>query len=177
MKMENDKEALVVEIEQFIQEAMKMHIVQVLADSYKNTSLFEYVIGVGNEVWWMKTQAYQLWQFWRTAKVHGKITLQGSVVVTEDTAKDTARLDFMLEKGRIVSEKTNYSNDNKPVDNGLCVCDVYWIDGMDRLTETVHNSPREAIDAAMVEKAKNDRNNAKPLCKYPSNITAKSKEE
>lgn len=74
---------------------------------------------------------------------------EGCVVVPEDQAKDTARLDFMLAKGRIISEKTNYNECYKPIATGLCVCDVYWIDGMDRLTESLHQTDREAIDAAM----------------------------
>lgn len=88
------------------------------------------------------------------AKVKEETKLEGCVVVPVDQAKDTARLDFLLEKGRIVSEKTNYNDDNIPVGTGLCVCDVYWIDGMDRLTESIHKSDREAIDAAIVEAAR-----------------------
>lgn len=66
------KEDLIAEIEQFKEEALKMHIVEVLADSYTNTSLFAYVIleREDNKIWWMKTQAYQLWKFWNAAKAH-----------------------------------------------------------------------------------------------------------
>lgn len=64
------KEDLIAEIEQFKEEALKMHIVEVLADSYTNTSLFDYVIleREDKKIWWMKTQAYQLWCFWKAAK-------------------------------------------------------------------------------------------------------------
>lgn len=109
MKMENDKEALVAEIEQFIQEAMKMHIVQVLADSYKNTSLFEYVIGVGNEVWWMKTQAHQLWQFWQAAKAHEAKKLEGCVVnpvwiATDFLLPDEDELVLFMDKNKVIHD-------------------------------------------------------------------------
>ncbi|EXB47249.1 hypothetical protein J522_1900 [Acinetobacter baumannii 146457] len=95
------------------------------------------------------SQAYFGWMMWKAAKLHEKLQLKGFTVVPEDQAKDTARLDFMLAKGRIISEKTNYNECSKPIATGLCVCDVYWIDGMDRLTESLHQTDREAIDAAM----------------------------
>ena len=62
------KEALITEIEKFKKEALKMHIVQVLADSYTNTSLFDYNIDSDGSVIWYKAQARQLWDFWQAAK-------------------------------------------------------------------------------------------------------------
>ena len=61
-------EALVAEIEEFKKECLKMYIVEVLADSYTNTNLFDYIIVEDGKVWWMKTQAYQLWRFWKASK-------------------------------------------------------------------------------------------------------------
>ena len=61
-------EALVAEIEEFKKECLKMYIVEVLADSYTNTNLFDYIIVEDVKVWWMKTQAYQLWRFWKASK-------------------------------------------------------------------------------------------------------------
>lgn len=61
-------EALVSEIEQFKEEALKMHIVQVLADSYTNTNLFDYNIDYDGSVIWYKAQARQLWDFWQSSK-------------------------------------------------------------------------------------------------------------
>lgn len=60
-----NKEALIAEIEQFKEEALKMHIVQVLADSYTNTNLFDYNIDSDSSVIWYKAQARQLWDFWQ----------------------------------------------------------------------------------------------------------------
>lgn len=73
MGIQKTKEELIAEIEQFKAEAMKMYIVEVLADSYTNTSLFDYVIleREDNKIWWMKTQAYQLWCFWKAAQTLG----------------------------------------------------------------------------------------------------------
>ena len=62
------KEVLIAEIEQFKEEALKMHIVQVLADTYTNTSLFDYNIDSDGSVIWYKAQARQLWDFWQTSK-------------------------------------------------------------------------------------------------------------
>lgn len=62
------KEALIAEINCFKEEALKMHIVQVLADSYTNTSLFDYNIDSDGSVIWYKAQARHLWDFWQAAK-------------------------------------------------------------------------------------------------------------
>ena len=64
-----NKEALIAEIEQFKEEALKMHIVQVLADSYTNTNLFDYNIDSDGSVIWYKAQARQLWDFWQAKAV------------------------------------------------------------------------------------------------------------
>lgn len=63
-----NSEQLKAEIEQFKTEAMKMHIVQVWAESYKNSDPFGYVITEAVGVFWVKEQALQLWQFWQSAK-------------------------------------------------------------------------------------------------------------
>ena len=63
-----NKEALIAEIEQFKEEALKMHIVQVLADTYERSSLFDHNINADGSVIWFKTQARQLWDFWQAAK-------------------------------------------------------------------------------------------------------------
>ena len=66
--MDIQNEALIAELEQFKKEALKMHIVQVLADSYTNTNLFDYNIDSDGSVIWYKAQARQLWDFWQAAK-------------------------------------------------------------------------------------------------------------
>lgn len=61
-----NKEALIAEIERFKAEALKMHIVQVLADTYTNTDLFDYNLDSDGSVIWYKAQARQLWEFWQS---------------------------------------------------------------------------------------------------------------
>ncbi len=69
LKASSQKTALIAEIERFKVEALKMHIVQVLADSYKNTNLFDYTIDSDGTVIWYKAQARQLWNFWQAKTV------------------------------------------------------------------------------------------------------------
>lgn len=65
-----EKETLIAEIERFKEEAMKSYIVSCWAESYTNTDPFGYVVleNKNNKVWWLKTQAYQLWEMWQAAK-------------------------------------------------------------------------------------------------------------
>ncbi|ENW78627.1 hypothetical protein F909_03589 [Acinetobacter sp. ANC 3929] len=88
MNIEKEREALVAEIELFIAEAMKAYVVERWADSYQNTEPFAYTIDDKNEIWWMKTHAHQLWQFWKAAKAQ---KLEGCVVVPETLSLDLAR--------------------------------------------------------------------------------------
>lgn len=83
MNIEKEREALVAEIELFMAEAMKAYVVERWADSYQNTEPFAYTIDDKNEIWWMKTQAHQLWQFWKAAKANETKKLEGCVVVPE----------------------------------------------------------------------------------------------
>ncbi|MFW1838617.1 hypothetical protein ACG9XS_08600 [Acinetobacter gyllenbergii] len=93
MNIEKEREALVAEIELFIAEAMKAYVVERWADSYQRTEPFAYTIDDKNEVWWMKTQAHQLWQFWKAAKAHESEKLEGCVVVPVEPTQE------MLDKG------------------------------------------------------------------------------
>ena len=65
-----EKEALIAEIERFKEEAMKSYVVSCWAESYTNYDPFGYVVleNENNKVWWLKTQAYQLWGMWQAAK-------------------------------------------------------------------------------------------------------------
>lgn len=65
-----EKETLIAEIERFKEEAMKSYVVSCWAESYTNYDPFEYVVleNKNNKVWWLKTQAYQLWEMWQAAK-------------------------------------------------------------------------------------------------------------
>lgn len=79
-EMENkDIETLKAEIERFKTESLKTHVVKVWAESYTNSDPFGYAIleKENNKVWWMKTQAHQLWEMWQAAKA----TPEGFVLV------------------------------------------------------------------------------------------------
>lgn len=84
---------------------------------------------------------------WEASKT--QVLPEGYVIVTEDQAKDTARLDFMLLENKVVSTDINVDENYERTGEGFCVNAVYWIDGWDRLTETVHQTKREAIDKAI----------------------------
>lgn len=100
-----------------------------------------------------ETQSYycgrenDMWMAWFEAKAQA--VPEGYVLINEEQAKDTARLDFMLKEHRVICTDTNYDENYELTDEGFCVNEVYWIDGWDRLTKTVHKTEREAIDQAM----------------------------
>ena len=77
-----EKEALIAEIERFKEEAMKSYVVSRWAESYTNTDPFGYVIlkNENNKVWWMKTQAHQLWEMWKAAQA----VPEGFVLIQKD---------------------------------------------------------------------------------------------
>ncbi|WP_335986606.1 hypothetical protein [Acinetobacter bereziniae] len=76
-----DIETLKAEVERFKTESLKTHIVKVWAESYTNSDPFGYAIleKENNKVWWMKTQAHQLWEMWQAAKLQA--TPEGFVLV------------------------------------------------------------------------------------------------
>lgn len=68
MTKDIERKALITEIDHFINEAKKSYIVERWAVSYENSNPFSHTINDKNEVWWMKAQARQLWEFWQAAK-------------------------------------------------------------------------------------------------------------
>lgn len=70
MIIEEVNQKLKAEIELFKAEAMKTYVVECWANSYTNSDPFAYAVGKENEIFWMKTQAHQLWQFWQSAKAN-----------------------------------------------------------------------------------------------------------
>ena len=80
------KEALITEINNFKKEALKMHIVEVLANTYEHSSLFDCNIDVDGSVIWYKAQARQLWDFWKAAKAQSMP--EGFVLVLKNASKE-----------------------------------------------------------------------------------------
>ena len=117
MTKDIEREALVAEIELFIAEAMKAYVVESWADSYQNTSPFAHVINDRNEVWWMKTQAHQLWQFWQAAKaqavpegfvlVNKKDLVKVLNCVTDDWLVDTDSFEEFKKIESLVQDEVN----------------------------------------------------------------------
>ncbi|MBF4456139.1 hypothetical protein IRT38_12300 [Acinetobacter sp. SK-43] len=90
MDIQKEREVLIAEIERFKEEAMKSYVVSCWAESYTNTDPFGYVIleNENNKVWWLKTQAYQLWEMWQAAKAHEAEKLKGCVVVPVEPTEE-----------------------------------------------------------------------------------------
>ncbi|MBF7693908.1 hypothetical protein [Acinetobacter pollinis] len=64
--LEKEREALVNEIELFIRESMECFVVEVWADSYASIdSAFSHHITSDGEVFFLREQARQLWEFWK----------------------------------------------------------------------------------------------------------------
>ncbi|HHX4894651.1 TPA: hypothetical protein ACVB8O_002131 [Acinetobacter baumannii] len=61
-------EAVKAEIERFKAEALKMHIIEMLAHTYTIASLFDYNIDNDGSIVWYRHQAKQLWDFWNATK-------------------------------------------------------------------------------------------------------------
>ena len=91
-----NKEALIAEIEQFKEEALKMHIVQVLADTYERSSLFDHNINADGSVIWFKTQARQLWDFWQAAKAQAVPESNALLSAAMDAVQKLGSGDFVL---------------------------------------------------------------------------------
>ncbi len=86
MTKDIEREALEDEIELFIGEAMKAYVVERWAVSYENSNPFSHTINDKNDVWWMKAQAKQLWDFWQAAKAQA--VPEGCVVAPKSEATD-----------------------------------------------------------------------------------------
>lgn len=84
MEIQKEREVLISEIEIFIAECLKTHVVKCWAESYTNTDPFSYVFtnAGNNEIWWMKTQAHQLWEMWKKAKAQA--VTEGFVLVPKE---------------------------------------------------------------------------------------------
>nr|WP_228289847.1 hypothetical protein [Acinetobacter pittii] len=67
IELAKQRAVLMAEVKKFKKDCMELWFVPDLADSYKNSSLFEYLID-DEEVIFMKEQARQLWTFWNKAK-------------------------------------------------------------------------------------------------------------
>lgn len=84
---------------------------------------------------------------WLAAK--SKAISEGFVLVSQDQAKDTERLNFMLDGSRIVRQSRVEDEDFNVIQEGLFVSDVYWISGFDDIANIASQTQRGAIDIAI----------------------------
>ena len=94
-----------------------------------------------------KTQA--AWYAWQAQAVP-----EGFVLVPEDQAKDTDRLNFLLggEKYiRTVIHRDIQNDEYEKIGEHFQLTEVFWIDGFDYWENTSSDSERGAIDKAMIE--------------------------
>ncbi|MGU2619212.1 hypothetical protein ACVH7T_04605 [Acinetobacter baumannii] len=56
------------QVEQFKLHCLKLWFVPELAETYKNSDLFDYFIHESGFVYWTKEQTRQLWDFWQSAQ-------------------------------------------------------------------------------------------------------------
>lgn len=127
-----DLEKLKAEIEQFKAEAMKMHFVQVWAESYQNTDPFDHMVDEVRGVFWLKAQAYQLWKFWQFAKQTKqaeieqlRTQLKQSEIVADQLLTERDEYQNLAEKLKDRLQNTfnqdfgEHSNANCPFNNAL----------------------------------------------------------
>ncbi|QXW27171.1 hypothetical protein KXJ74_07090 [Acinetobacter johnsonii] len=148
------KEKLIAEIENFKTEILKIQVVKVWAESHSNSDPFKHVILEKEDckVWWMEAQAHQLWETWLAAKAQA--VPEGFVLVPQDMAKDTDRLNFLLGGDRYirtVAQRDIQNEDYEKIGEHYLFTEVYWIDGWDYHENSSSQSERGAIDKAMIE--------------------------
>ncbi|MDW3027596.1 hypothetical protein R5H28_13975 [Acinetobacter baumannii] len=113
--------ALMAEVAEFKKDCMELWFVPDLADSYKNSSLFEFSI-LDEEVFFLKEQARQLWTFWNKAKAQAVptwISVEDEEPPTDimvlicwaDAPDVTPEQDYMTIDDDLNSVWANYQND------------------------------------------------------------------
>lgn len=96
------------------------------------------------------------WAMWLRAKRDAKAQAvpEGFVLVPEDKAKDTERLNFLLGDDRYIrtAVKRDIQNeDYEKIGEHYLFTEVYWIDGWDYHENTSSDTERGAIDKAIIE--------------------------
>jgi len=101
--------------------------------------------------------AYNLFKDgWTAANSIRDEELNGCVMVPVDQAKDTERLNFLLEDSptRTICQHTHWSEDGELIAEGQCVAEIYYISGWDYIRESISETKRQAIDKAILEAAR-----------------------
>ncbi|MDM8396108.1 hypothetical protein [Acinetobacter baumannii] len=121
IELAKQRAALMAEVAKFKKDCMELWFVPNLADSYKNSSLFEFSI-LDEEVFFLKEQARQLWTFWNKAKVQAVPTWISVddewpptdimvLICWADAPDITPEQDYMTIDEDLNSVWANYQND------------------------------------------------------------------
>ena len=92
------------------------------------------------------------WSAWLKAKAQA--VPEGFVLVSQDKAKDTDRLNFLLGGDRYIRTVVHrdiQNEDFEKIGEHYLFTEVYWIDGWDYHENSSSQSERGAIDKAMIE--------------------------
>lgn len=98
------------------------------------------------------THHEELFNTWVVSK--SKAVPEGFVLVPEDQAKDTERLNFLLGDNRYIRtvvQRDIENEDYEKTGEHYLFTELYWIDGWDYHENTSAQSERGAIDKAMIE--------------------------
>ncbi|MFL0036065.1 hypothetical protein Q4025_12145 [Acinetobacter baumannii] len=110
---------LMAEVAEFKKDCMELWFVPGLADSYKNSSLFEFSI-LDEEVFFLKEQARQLWTFWNKAKAQAVPTWIPTSTMLPDEGEEVLFLDShnVIHEGSLNTDYVDgpYGENNE--DNG-----------------------------------------------------------
>lgn len=158
-----NKDAVIAEIEKFKEEALKMHIVQVLADSYTNTNLFDYNLDSDGSVIWYKAQARQLWDFWQAAK--DQAVPEGLILVEKKNTEDW-----------YLDDCEGMWWDHDGIDGSLCELDIGEVQAVEHkeylITENntlyatrVWDDANDQVDCWQFFKTKEEAEKAAAYCK------------
>ena len=94
------------------------------------------------------------WEMWSSGQVAKAQVPEGFVLVSEDQAKDTDRLNFLLGGEtyiRTVTHRDIQNDEYEKIGEHFQLTEVFWIDGFNYWENTSSNSERGAIDKAIIE--------------------------
>ena len=94
------------------------------------------------------------WEMWSSGQAAKAQVPEGFVLVSEDQAKDTDRLNFLLGGEtyiRTVTHRDIQNDEYEKIGEHFQLTEVFWIDGFDYWENTSSDSERGAIDKAMIE--------------------------
>ncbi|WP_448761850.1 hypothetical protein [Acinetobacter tandoii] len=138
-------------------------------DIQKEREAFEQLPAVAkliktNDVWWSDVHGdyfgsdheLDCWidGAWAVWQAKSQVVPEGFVLVPEDQAKDTERLNFLLGDNRYIRtvvQRDIENEDYEKTGEHYLFTELFWIDGWDYHENTSSQSERGAIDKAMIK--------------------------